>query len=245
MEGYNEYLDIRREKLKTMRISGAYAWVKGNHIDDKVAEVCSDYGVESKIAKAGLTWQYLQFNYGEEKILFIVKNARYFNKDQVDKGKDAKGRTRNKKISYMTKLMEINSKVDFSKVRTEKVSEEIVNYQLELFESLPLSENDHREIEKIQSHSGSLFDSFYIVTYALDENHVISNISLFMPSPKDNKAYLVEDLTKFIEASYQEVIENDLLEALSNSSYEDNIDAFEFDIEILDEADEEDEQSGS
>ena len=38
-----------------------------------------------------MTWQYLQFSHMNEKTLFIVKNARYFNIEEVDIGKDAKG----------------------------------------------------------------------------------------------------------------------------------------------------------
>lgn len=91
-------------------VSGAYAWVKGNHIDHYVALACEQHGVESKLAKAGLTWQYLKFTHENEKILFIVKNARYFDPKQVDKGKDATGRTRQQTNSYMYNLMQILEK---------------------------------------------------------------------------------------------------------------------------------------
>ncbi|MFD2195070.1 hypothetical protein [Oceanobacillus bengalensis] len=166
MEGYREYLEVRREKSRNMKVSGAYAWVKGNHIDDQVAKTCLSYGVESKLAKAGLTWQYLQFQHQDEKILFIVKNARYFNREQVNKGKDAKGNTRNAKLSYMEDLMKINSGIDFNHLKTDNSFDTV---QLELLEENFLSEEDNIEIAKIESD----YDVFYIVTYEIDENQII------------------------------------------------------------------------
>ena len=33
IEGYRDYLDVRRQKARELKVHGAYAWVKGNHID--------------------------------------------------------------------------------------------------------------------------------------------------------------------------------------------------------------------
>lgn len=232
MEGYREYLEIRREKSRSMKISGAYAWVKGNHIDDQVAKACESYGVQSKIAKAGLTWQYLQFKYQDEKILFIVKNARYFDEEQVDRGKDANGKTRKTKMSYMKELMNINLDVDFGSIKTEEPKGSV---QLELIEDLNLSEEDELAISKIESN----FDRFYIVTYEIDESQLISNISLLMPNPFNNKAYLIDDLIKYVNASHNIDIDDELKDALSNSvDTNDDYNAFKFDIEINDDSEE-------
>lgn len=54
---------------------GAYAWVKGNHIDHHVAVQCEKLGVESKLSKAGVTWQYLQFSVDDIKTLFFIFRA--------------------------------------------------------------------------------------------------------------------------------------------------------------------------
>ena len=99
IEGYRDYLEVRRQKARELKVHGAYAWVKGNHIDHYVAVACEEHRVSSTVAKAGLTWQYLQFYNNDEKILFIVKNSRYFNVDEVNKGKDAKGQARANKAS--------------------------------------------------------------------------------------------------------------------------------------------------
>lgn len=40
VNGYQDYLDVRKEKFEKMKISGAYAWVKGNHIEDRIADAC-------------------------------------------------------------------------------------------------------------------------------------------------------------------------------------------------------------
>lgn len=233
--GYSDYLEVRREKSRSLKVSGAYAWVKGNHIDHHVAVSCEKHGVESKLAKAGLTWQYLQFMHEDEKILFIVKNARYFNSEQVDYGRDAMGRTRNKKISYMNELMQINSGIDFNNVPIEEI-ESSLQLELELIEDVKLSETDNIEISKIKSS----YDRFYIVTYKTDENQQIEDIRLWMPNPVDNKAYAIENLTNYFNASHIIDIDDDLRSVLSNSGdSESYLDAHAFGI-VLDDAKEKD-----
>lgn len=46
------------------------------------------------------------------------------------------------------------------------------------------------------------YDKFYMVTYEIDQAFMISKIHVWMPNPNDNKAYPVDDLTKFIDNSY-------------------------------------------
>src|SRR5690625_562370 len=101
IKGYQEYIDVRKEKYRSMRISGAYAWVKGNHIDDQVAAACVDQNVDFKLEKAGVSWQYLQFRQESDKVLFIIRNARYFNEDEVSKGKDIHGKVGSSNIQYL------------------------------------------------------------------------------------------------------------------------------------------------
>lgn len=230
-EGYRDYLEVRREKAKKLKVSGAYAWVKGNHIDHQVAVACESFGVESKLAKAGLTWQYLQFKNDDEEILFIVKNARYFNPDQVDLGKDATGRTRNKKMSYMEELMQINSEIDFNEVPLEHGFTN--QLQLELLEDVYLNEDDNKEIAKIKSK----YKRFYIVTYEIDENQQIKKISLWLPNPANNKAYPIEDLTQYINATHVINIDEELKNVLINDkSAEVNLGAHDFGIALKDDA---------
>ncbi|WP_297992586.1 DUF5986 family protein [uncultured Anoxybacillus sp.] len=231
-EGYRDYLEVRREKAKSLKVSVAYAWVKGNHIDHHVAIACEPYGVESKVAKAGLTWQYLQFKNDSEAMLFIVKNARYFNPEQVDRGKDALGRTRNKKISYMEELMQINSEIDFKQVSLEHGHS--TQLELELIEDSYLNEDVNKEIAKLKSK----YKRFYIVTYKIDESQQIEQIGLWMPNPVNNKAYLIEDLTKYINGTHAISIDNELKNILINeNSSEVSLDAHVFGI-VLDDSEE-------
>jgi len=231
-EGYRDYLEVRREKARTLKVSGAYAWVKGNHIDHHVAIACEPYGVESKIAKAGLTWQYLQFKNDSEAMLFIVKNARYFNPEQVDRGKDALGRTRNKKISYMEELMQINSEIDFKEVPLEQGNS--TQLELQLIEDSHLNEDVKKEIVKLKP----IYKRFYIVTYKIDENQQIEQIRLWMPNPANNKAYLIEDLTKYINGTHTISIDDELKNILINDNVlEEGLDAHVFGI-VLDDSEE-------
>lgn len=230
MAGYRDYIEVRREKARTMKISSAYAWVKGNHIDDQIAKTCEPYGVKSKVAKAGLTWHYLQFMQPEEKVLFIVKNAKYFNEDQVDIGKNIHGNTKGRKLAYMEPLLEINRGIDFSKVQTVNPNGSV---QLELFDDFYVNDGVEKEVSELVK----VYDRFYIITYAIDESQLISRISLFLPNPIDKKAYPVDDLTHYISTSQQPVIDEEVISALTTSvEAEENIGAHYFDIGIKDDA---------
>lgn len=191
IEGYRDYLDVRRQKARELKVHGAYAWVKGNHIDHYVALACEEYGVTNTVAKAGITWQYLQFSQKTEKVLFIVKNARYFNIDEVDKGKDAKGRTRGSKASYMNNLMAINGEVNFGDIPTQTFNQSVQLELLEDFEPITLKAEDTIGMD-------TQFDRFYIATYNIGEDYQIGEIRLWMPNPADNRAYLISELTPYI-----------------------------------------------
>ncbi len=210
IEGYRDYLEVRRQKARELKIHSAYAWVKGNHIDHYVALSCEEYGVASTIAKAGLTWQYLQFSQKDEKILFIVKNARYFSVEEVDKGKDANGRTRVNKASYMNNLMDINSQVEFEEIPAKVFNQSVQLELLEDFQPIKLEEEDTKGMD-------SQFDRFYIATYNIGDDYQIGEIRLWMPNPTDNKAYLISDLTSYIGQKPGHIfdIEEDLKSALT------------------------------
>lgn len=226
MKGYEEYIDVRREKFSTMRISGAYAWVKGNHIDDKVAEVCTDENVDFKLSKAGVSWQYLQFRQERDKVLFIIRNARYFNENEVSKGTDIHGQTVNRKKQYLEGLMNINSDIDFGHIENQTTSR-FKTIQLELSD-LFVDEKESRAIKQLESK----FERFYIITYTIDEAHNISKISLYMPNPVNNKAYLIEDLTVYIKADQISQVDEETREILVAGASSDD---FGYGIEIVEE----------
>lgn len=200
IEGYRDYLDVRRQKALELKVHGAYAWVKGNHIDHYVALSCEEHGVSNTLAKAGLTWQYLQFSHMNEKTLFIVKNVRYFNIDEVDKGKDAKGRTRGNKASYMKNLMDINRGVKFEEFSVQTFNQSVQLELLEDFQPVTLEAEDTKGMD-------AQFDRFYIATYNIGEDHHISEIRLWMPNPADNRAYLISELTSYIGQKPSHVFE--------------------------------------
>ena len=45
-KGYSDYAEVRREKRDELLVSGAYAWVKGNHIEDQVARELKEIGID-------------------------------------------------------------------------------------------------------------------------------------------------------------------------------------------------------
>ncbi|MGM0853091.1 MAG: hypothetical protein ACQEWI_10830 [Bacillota bacterium] len=217
LNGYKSYVEERNLKLQNMRISDAYAWVKGNHIDDQTAAECASYGTLYKKARAGYTWGYLQFTSPEDNSMFIIKNAKYFNPENVPGGKSVQGKKINKKNdeNYLKKLSKINHKVDFpEEFNLFSVMDEDQE-MLSIFDDQLLKIIDEDDISNLQIE----FEKFYIVTYEIDEAHMISKILLWMPNPQNDTAYLVEDLTDRIDNSSVSfdgldtaVLENDLVE---------------------------------
>lgn len=215
MEGYNNYLEERKRAAKKYRIHTAFAWVKGNVIDDSVATLCEPLGFECKVANAGVAWKYLQFKNQGEKMLFLIKNAKYFNSEAVNKGKDIRGNTKHNTTNYMEPLININAKVEFPNI-------EHFNFELQRQQQLQLFGLD--DYQSIDEDSIKDYQKFYILTYNIDANYMISEINLWMPNPTDNIAYQVEDLSYLLgaESWHIEEVEGDLKDILSNDSKEYN-----------------------
>ncbi|KIQ82245.1 hypothetical protein RW25_04120 [Bacillus sp. L_1B0_8] len=246
LNGYKSYIHERNEKQRTMKISDAYAWVKGNHIDDQTARECASVGIEYKKAKAGYTWGYLQFSSSEDKSMFIIKNAKYFNEGNFPGGKGIDGNKKRKKNdeNYLKKLSRVNHKIKFPETRSLPKESGFVEF-LTLFDDNTLKSLEDTEVSKLQK----AYDKFYIVTYEIDEAFMISKIFLWMPNPHNEKAYLVDDLTGLINNSSVDfedvdttVLENDEMD----SNYESPA-AFDYDIyhdeELDDEKADDDSQS--
>lgn len=225
LKGYNEYIEVRKDKKRTMNISGAYAWTKGNHIEDAVSKELLDLNITFNPAKAGYTWGYLQFNHddGVSKKMFIIKNAKYFNVEEFDRSKTPlSGRSSTKKTNYILELANANSEVEF----IEQVVDDSIE-QLSLFVDLGLPQSDSSvEVAKTISKE---FNEFYIITYSTDEAHQISEVKQYMPNPIDKKAYLINDLSSFIGTSHIEISTID--DSLINAEVEEMIyDAQDFGI---------------
>lgn len=228
-KGYKEYLKVREERLENMRISHAYAWVKGNHIDDQIAEACEGLGVKYEYSKAGLSWRFLKFESSEGNISFIIKNAKYFNKHAVINGKDAKGLIGEKK-TYLAELIEKNHKINFDKVDTVATNDIL---QLRFDDIADLNVVDEKDLKE----NISEINRFYLITYELDSAHMISDISVFLPNPKNNKAYLIDNLTAYLTPEYAIDISDSLLEELNKQNEMQEPDATSLGIEVNDDND--------
>ncbi|TFJ92405.1 DUF5986 family protein [Lentibacillus salicampi] len=190
VEGYRDYIEHRKERYEKMIISSAFAWTKGNFIESKIAEVNGD--LTYKKAKAGLTWDYLQFIQGDKKLLFLIKNAAYFNEDSFSHAvlpnrSKSDGHLR----SYLHELSKINRGLEFSPSQQSQENTTEQSMQLSLF----VPENQVKEeLDRLQN----VYNEFHILTYKIDKAYQISNIMHYLPNPDDNIAYRVEDLSDYI-----------------------------------------------
>ncbi|MFT8321014.1 MAG: DUF5986 family protein [Bacillus sp. (in: firmicutes)] len=189
VEGYTSYLAERKQKKAEMNISSAYAWVKGNHIEHAVSKVCGE-GIDYTLSKAGYTWGYLRFINKEHKVLFIIKNSSALEPIV----RSAKKENVNEE-NYLSQLAEINKNLDFPEpIRQVENSEQL---GFTLFEDgfFVDTKDACNELDKVKKE----FNRFYVVTYAIDEAKMISEIHLTLPSPALSHFYQVADWTQLID----------------------------------------------
>lgn len=194
MKGYKSYLQERKSKKEELRISSAYAWVKGNHIDHFVAEECEPLGITYRPSRAGNAWGYLQFQSVQERIIFLIKNSSTVG----GKIRTSKQREEN----YLEKLTNINTELDFTKfaARSEQLS-------LSLFDHMNVNTDAVREeVENLSKE----FERFYIVTYTIDEHKMISDIKLCLPDPHSHDLYLVDSWKRFLDKIDIEIKDEDM-----------------------------------
>lgn len=196
LQGYKNYIEERKVKKEEIIISTAYAWVRGNHIDDQTAVECDDLEISFTKAKAGYTWGYLQFNIEKEKRMFIIKNAKYFDENDFPRAKGIRKQEQGTdNETYLKKLSRINSQVDFPEEQSLFSKDELE--MVSIFDEATrkqLDESDARMLEEA-------FDLFYIITYEIDESHALSKIKVLMPNPHNDQAYVVDDLSELIGKS--------------------------------------------
>ncbi|WEZ02723.1 hypothetical protein P5666_11990 [Bacillus subtilis] len=206
LTGYKSYLDERREKRRTMKISSAYAWVRGNHIDHAVAEICQSQGIEYRSSKAGYTWGYLQFENkaNNEKTLFILKIGSIINSTThgiLQRKKE------DQEKNYLVQLSNINKQhfddnVDFIR-GNEQLKLNFSTYD----QNISSSQEALKEIEKMSNE----YTHFYIVTYDFDlQSKMLSSVNLFLPSPGLGQYKLVDNWNRFIETSDVQISTEDL-----------------------------------
>ncbi|MCF7758225.1 hypothetical protein MKY66_01255 [Paenibacillus sp. FSL R5-0766] len=228
VEGYREYIDHRKDRKRNMKISSAFAWTKGNFIESKIADYCGEQGFTHKKSKAGLTWDYLQFTHEESKVLFLIKNAAYFNENSFSSAKlptgvDNKGAFR----TYLHDLSKINNDLEFSLIQPRRNE----HGELERVEQLsfPISESQVSRVKEELEHLASTYNEFHILTYAIDDAYQISKVQHYLPNPNDNIAYFIEDLSDLISGAELDDSEREAL----TPDVEDIVDPAAYDIEIL------------
>ncbi|MFC9712331.1 hypothetical protein ACFTRD_29845 [Paenibacillus sp. NPDC056933] len=230
VEGYHDYIEHRKDRKDKMKISSAFAWTKGNFIESKIADYCGEQGFTHKKSKAGLTWDYLQFTHEDSKVLFLIRNAAYFNLNSFSRatiptGGDNKGAFR----TYLHDLSKINKDLKFSLTQPINTGQGKLERVEQL--SFPISESQVSRVKEELEHFASTYNEFHILTYAIDDAYQISKVQHYLPNPHDNIAYFIEDLSDLISGA--ELNESDR-EVLA-PEMEDIVDPAAYDIEILEE----------
>lgn len=228
VEGYRDYIEHRKDCHDKMVISSAFAWTKGNFIESKLAEISSDLKFKYKRAKAGLTWDYLQFINGEKKQLFLIKNAAYFNPNCFSQAVSPNRKSIDSRRTYLYELSKINQNLQFpSDIHTENEFFNEESVQLSLF----ISEQHIKE--DIENFHAS-FNEFHILTYNIDEAYQISEIMHYLPNPANNIAYEIENLSEYISGAE---LTNEEREIIAPDQDSDIMDPAVFDIGIFEEKD--------
>lgn len=229
VEGYREYVEHRVERNNNMIISSAFAWTKGNFIESEIAENCKDIGFSFRKSKAGPTWQYLQFIDEQNKNLFLIKNAAYFDSASFTNAKiPIPGKNQGHARTYLQELAKINQHIEFP-----SVNKQIESQLSETNQKPLLFLSEHAVMEQLELFK-SEYKSFHILTYQLNTTQEIAAVMHYLPNPADNIAYKVEDLTDFISGA--ELSDQD--RSVIGKERNDIVDPTEFDFAIIKEEEE-------
>lgn len=221
MRGYKSYLNERIQKKKELIISSAYAWVQGNHIDHYVAMETKNLGINYIPSKAGYSWGYLQFQNINDKVLFLIKNGAAIKRNVTKK-------RANREDNYLEQMArKFNGKINFSSKTT--VSEQLDLFRLyDQIQVVPdLIESEIEELE-------DQIDRFYVVTYTLDEQKMISDISLCLPHPDTFKLHRIDSLTRFIDIIDIEFTDEDFAGIRDDKEIDTQITIGDYDIVVED-----------
>mgnify|MGYP001404336343 CR=1 FL=1 len=184
IKGYKSYVEERSKKKRELLISSAYAWVIGNHIDHYVAEETKSLGVRFHFSKAGYSWGYIQFLDVRNNSLFLIKNA-----DGIPKKQNQRPRRPDGYIEMMARR--INGNIDFS-------GSSVVHEQMNLFPVYEQTELNLEPLDHVLEQMEEI-EQFYIVTYTINEEKRISNISLCLPHPETYELHVVDDWSEIID----------------------------------------------
>ncbi|WP_455770028.1 spr1630 family ClpXP-sensitive toxin [Staphylococcus pettenkoferi] len=178
-------MQVHKNANETLKISDAYCYVKGNHIENQIA-IHLEHLFEHSKKKAGFSWKFLEFMKIDDSdnhvFSFVVKNERYFNENRVSYGRNPFQEETNEK-KYLKELINKNKDVNTERVRSNFKK----SYQLDANELLF---NERKEERKA---------NFYIITYNIElTSEKSSSIKIWLPIPETNTAELIEDLTSIM-----------------------------------------------
>lgn len=197
VDGYRDYIEIRKKYRSLMAISSGFAWTKSNFIEHKVVERCQSLGFRYKKARAGLTWDYLQFIHEQDRMMFVIKDAAYF----LPAG-SAQSRLPNpimqasSQRTYLNDLARLNQHILFP--------DEAREPEFVFDEELTQGAFDFglgQDFGAVPEDVYMAVNEFHILTYALDSRHQMSEIIHYMPSPSDHRTYEIEDLSSLIQGA--------------------------------------------
>ncbi|WP_399629798.1 hypothetical protein [Sporosarcina sp. SG10008] len=228
-QGYSDYAEVRREKRSELLVSSAYAWVKGNHIEDQVARELKVLGIECKREKAGYAWEYLSFNEPKKNHLILIKNA------TVIKGKSTKPILDiPNSDNYLVKLSKINSSIDFDEVKGPKQGT-LTFLDLQM----PSLSTEDEELEKLKKQ----YNHFYILTYTIDPgSRMLMDIDLWMPefiSSSRVEMVKIDSLSEYIGQTDADINLEAIHELVHVSDEEFSGTAKEFEFSSLEDVEEE------
>ncbi|SNU07573.1 hypothetical protein SAMN05216470_1014 [Streptococcus equinus] len=181
--GYRNHIDDRIQKSNELRVSGAFAWTKGNFLDSALAD--SECFESWRKQKAGYSWEYLEFELQNEKYgdcLFILKGSKRL---------DSSYNTKNKS-QYLSEYAKINR----GTVEIIKKERGIVNGQSVQLELFPKEDSNSAFDDVFQTQ----YQSFFIIRYETDENSKFVKVEIVMPDEFGN-LYLIQDLSRYISSS--------------------------------------------
>lgn len=181
--GYRNHIDERIQKAKELKVSGAFAWTKGNFLDSALVD--SGCFKNWKKQRAGYSWEYLEFEvqneyYGD--CLLIIKGAKRLKDSYNNKNKS----------QYLSEYAKINREV-VKKIKNERGIVDGQGVQLELF---PMEVSNFTVDDTFQTQ----YQSFFILKYETDENSKFVSIEIVMPDEFGN-LYPIQDLSEFISSS--------------------------------------------
>lgn len=219
LSGYKDYLELRKDMKEKLEVSAGFAFTKGNFIDDGVAKNTSSF-LKYKLEKAGESWEYLEFIFGEGKpSLFIIKNdyrlQQTFSKDD-----------KKKKSEYLFNYAEINKPV-LSLVR--KGQKRVTNLVIQL--ELPIGEPVISEEELAK------YENFYIVVYKTNVAKVIESVVLVLPDNETGELHEIQNLSPYLQTS-SILIENDEYSAVVGEK-EEVVEVYDYDYTVPKEGEEE------